>query len=182
MSQNRVKQKIINKKTMPYLMLTPACLFIFCFMLYPIGNTLIMSVQHNVMIDPSGIRFIGLENFTNLIFHDKVFQAALKNSFKWVVGNVFLQSTLGMALALILNQNMRFRGLIRAVTFSPWAVSGIIVSLMWSFMYSESVGSALINTFLTASVLREQRSSTLPSYPCWAAMLWPDISLRGKVS
>lgn len=75
MSQNRVKQKIINKKTMPYLMLTPACLFIFCFMLYPIGNTLIMSVQHNVMIDPSGIRFIGLENFTNLIFHDKVFHA-----------------------------------------------------------------------------------------------------------
>lgn len=157
MSPNRIKQKIINKRTMPYLLLTPAFLFIFCFMLYPIGNTLVMSIQHNVMIDPSGVRFIGLENFRNLIVHDQVFHVALKNSFKWVLGNVFLQSTLGMALALILNQNMRFRGLIRAITFSPWAVSGIIVSLMWSFMYSESVG--VFNDILLRTGLIESRIS-----------------------
>lgn len=134
------KQIIINKKTMPYLLLLPAFLFIGAFMLYPIGNTVVMSMQHNVMIDPGGVRFVGLENFKTLLLHDEVFHLALKNSLVWVLGNVFFQSTLGMALALILNQNMKCRGFIRAITFSPWAVSGVIVSLMWSFMYSESVG------------------------------------------
>ncbi|MDO4330752.1 MAG: sugar ABC transporter permease [Lachnospiraceae bacterium] len=134
------KQIIINKKTMPYLLLLPAFLFIGAFMLYPIGNTVVMSMQHNVMIDPGGVRFVGVENFKTLLLHDEVFHLALKNSLVWVLGNVFFQSTLGMALALILNQNMKCRGFIRAITFSPWAVSGVIVSLMWSFMYSESVG------------------------------------------
>lgn len=135
-----LKQTIINKKTMPYLLLLPAFLFIGAFMLYPIVNTVIMSMQHNVMTDPGGVRFAGLENFKTLLFQDDVFHLALKNSLVWVLGNVFFQSTLGMALALILNQNMKCRGFIRAITFSPWAVSGVIVSLMWSFMYSESVG------------------------------------------
>lgn len=134
------KQIIINKKTMPYLLLLPAFLFIGAFMLYPIGNTVVMSMQHNVMIDPGGVRFVGVENFKTLLLQDEVFHLALKNSLVWVLGNVFFQSTLGMALALILNQNMKCRGFIRAITFSPWAVSGVIVSLMWSFMYSESVG------------------------------------------
>lgn len=140
MSLKRIRQFVINKKTTPYLLLLPAFIFIGAFMLYPIGNTLLMSTQHNVMIDSKGVFFIGFDNFKELLFHDKVFHLALKNSLVWVAGNVALQSVLGMVLALILNQSMKCRGLIRAITFSPWAVSGVIVSLMWSFMYSESVG------------------------------------------
>ena len=140
MNGKRLRHVSINRKATPYLLLLPAFLFIGCFMLYPIGNTVVMSMQHNVMVDPNGVRFIGLGNFKELLFHDEVFRKALKNSFVWVCGNVCLQSILGMVLALILNQSMRCRGFIRAITFSPWAVSGVIVSLMWSFMYSESVG------------------------------------------
>ena len=45
MSAKRIKQMIINKKTIPYLLLLPAFLFIGAFMLYPIGNTVVMSTQ-----------------------------------------------------------------------------------------------------------------------------------------
>ncbi len=157
MKSKGLKQKIVNKTTMPYLLLLPAFLFIGCFMFYPIANTVMMSTQHNVMIDPRGVEFIGFDNFKQLIFHDKVFHTALKNSLVWVLGNVFLQSTLGMILALILNQNMKCRGFIRAITFSPWAVSGIIVSLMWSFMYSESVG--VFNDIMLRFGIIDQRIS-----------------------
>lgn len=157
MNESVIKRKLINRKTLPYLLLLPAFLFIGSFMLYPIGSTVLMSTQYNTMMDPDGVCFIGFENFKKLLFEDEVFHRALKNSLVWVLGNVFLQSVLGMILALILNQSMRFRGLIRAVTFSPWAVSGVIVSLMWSFMYSESVG--VFNDILLRSGIIDTRIS-----------------------
>lgn len=139
-SNAKRNRKKIEKIIIPYVLLIPAFLFVSVFMLYSIFCIVKMSFQYNVLTDAKNVAFIGLDNFKKLFFEDKLFIKALINSAKWVAGNVFFESILGMSLALLLNQKFKGRGLYRALAFSPWAVSGVIVSLMWSFMYSESVG------------------------------------------
>src|SRR5690606_8187664 len=58
----------------------------------------------------------------------------------WVVTEVGLQLVFGLILALLLNQTFKFRGMIRAVAFIPWAISGVQASVIWSLMYNEHMG------------------------------------------
>lgn len=133
------KKRIWGKSARPYLMLLPTFAIIAIFMIYPIFNTFFLSVQNYVMtnLDESG--FIGVENFKDLL-HDDIFIKAAKNSIVWTVSNVGLQAFLGLIVALLLNMRFKGRGLFRALMFTPWAVGGMLVALIWSFMFNESVG------------------------------------------
>lgn len=133
------KKRIWGKSARPYLMLLPTFAIIAIFMLYPIFNTFFLSVQDYVMTNLDGVGFIGLENFKNLL-HDATFIKAAKNSIVWTVANVGLQAFFGLVVALLLNMRFKGRGLFRALMFTPWAVGGMLVALIWSFMFNESVG------------------------------------------
>jgi len=83
--------------------------------------------------------FVGWENYVALL-HDSVFREALWNSLRWVFVEVGLQLVFGVGLALLLKQKFRGCGLFRAILFLPWALSGVLVSMLWSMMYFEHVG------------------------------------------
>lgn len=123
----------------PYLMLLPAMGTIAAFMFYPILNTFWLSFQNHVLTNRMAWGFAGLDNFVRL-FGDEIFWKSLKNTAVWTVINVALQTVLGLLVALLLNRPFKGRGLARALSFSPWAVGGILVALIWGFMMSESVG------------------------------------------
>ncbi len=138
--RNMAPRGSLLKKSTPYLLLLPGFIFIFAFMFWPMLNIIKMSFEYNVLTDPKNVEFIGLGNYKDLLFDDRTFIKALRNTLKWVAFNVPLQATLGMLLALLLNQKFKGRGIARALAFSPWAVSGVIVALMWTFMYNENFG------------------------------------------
>lgn len=146
----------INRKLLAYLMLLPAFVFLISFKFYPILKTFYLSTQNYSLLDLSNAGFAGLDNFRKL-FADPVFHTAFGNSIVWVVANVGIQTVLGMILALILNQDFKARGLARALSFTPWAVSGVLTAIMWNFMYSESIG--VINDLLSRLGLIEQKIS-----------------------
>lgn len=58
----------------------------------------------------------------------------------WVLENIIPQLVLGTLIALLLNQNFKGRGLARALAFTPWAVGGMIVALIFRFLFNGSVG------------------------------------------
>ncbi len=142
----RKKRKIKKEKLIPYLFLLPSLLFVAGFLFYPIATVFYYSVQHYDISAPYYNGFAGLENFVNIFTNDKYFLPSLWNSIKWVVTEVGLQLTFGMILALLLNQTFKLRGLIRAIAFVPWAISGVLASVMWSLMYNEHMG--VINDLL----------------------------------
>ena len=45
-----------------------------------------------------------------------------------------------MAAALILNQEFKGRGLVRTLTFIPWALSGVLTAVIWSLIYNQHMG------------------------------------------
>lgn len=151
-----MKNNIVLKKASPYLLLAPGFIFIVFFMFYPLASVFKMSMQHNLLTDPKNITFIGFENFRTL-FNEEVFLKSMLNTFKWVCFNVPIQAVLGMIFAIILNQSFKGRGLARALAFSPWAVSGVIVAIMWTFMYNENFG--VFNDFFLKIGLINKRIS-----------------------
>lgn len=134
------KGKLHLRKTgLPYLMLLPTFAVIGIFMIYPIFNTFLLSTQDYILTDPEAGKFIGLEHFKELL-GDPTFLKAASNSLFWTVANVAIQAVLGLLVALLLNQKCKGRGVFRALMFTPWAVGGILVALIFSFMFNESVG------------------------------------------
>ena len=51
-----------------------------------------------------------------------------------------LQLLLALGLALLLNQNLRFRWLARTLALVPWAMPEVVVGIMWRLVYHPDAG------------------------------------------
>jgi multiple sugar transport system permease protein len=134
------------KKCIPYIFLMPAVILIAVFLFYPMGSVFYYSLFKYNLAKPYANGFYGLGNFIDILTKDKLFYKTLWVTVKWVFGTVSVQLIIGLLISNVLNQRMRFRGFFRAATFLPWAVSGIITSMLWSLIYNEHMG--LLNTIL----------------------------------
>lgn len=134
-----MNKHVFRKKSIPYLMLLPTLALIFIFMLYPMYKTIWYSVHNYSLTNLSAVKFVGFENFKALM-KDRVFKKAVEHSVPWVIENVTCQLVMGMLIALLLNQKFKGRAIARALSFTPWAVGGMIVALMFRFMFNGSVG------------------------------------------
>lgn len=85
------------------------------------------------------ITFVGFDNFIRLK-DDTFFLAALKNTVIYVVGTVPLTMIASLALAIVLNQKIRARGLFRTVAFFPYVASLVAITAVWSMIFHPSKG------------------------------------------
>ncbi|MQY10323.1 Trehalose transport system permease protein SugA [Streptomyces sp. RB5] len=127
-------------RRLPYLLIAPAGLLMLGFIAYPVGSVFYYSLQHYNPTKPWRNGFAGLDNFDEIFTSDPLFWDTLVFSAKWVVVEVGLQLLLGLALALIVNQTFAGRALGRALVFSPWAVSGVLTSVIWVLLYNSQTG------------------------------------------
>ncbi len=130
----------------PYLLIAPTVLLILCIMVYPIFRVFYLSFQNYDLTNPFMDGFAGFSNFTQLFTQDPLFKSSLLITVKWVVSQIAFQLLLGLIVALILNSKFRARGAVRAVALVPWAVSGVLITMLWSLMYDQNSG--LINDLL----------------------------------
>src|SRR5579859_5002312 len=77
--------------------------------------------------------WVGLNNY-KVIFTDPAFRQVLEHNGLIVVLSLVIQGPLALVLALLLNQNIRGRGLIRVLIFVPYVISEVIVGTGWSLM------------------------------------------------
>ena len=87
----------------------------------------------------NAITFVGLDNFKKLP-SDTFFVAALKNTMIYVVGTVPLTMIASLALAIVLNQKIKARGLFRTVAFFPYVASLVAITAVWSMIFHPSKG------------------------------------------
>ena len=151
-----MKKRITIRKAMPYLLLIPGTIFLVMFMFYPLISIFRYSLMNYDMSNLRKKGYIGLENFQK-IFKDRIFINSLGVSAKWVLTQVICQLILGMSLALLLDCKFFGRGLYRCLVFFPWAISGVLTSMLWSLIYHEQAG--FLNAFLKALGLIKQNIS-----------------------
>lgn len=145
-ASNPAKQN--KRNIVPYLLISPTVIATVCIMFLPIFRVFSLSLQNNNFKKPWADGFVGLANFVRLFTEDPTFKLACATTFKWVFWQVGLQLVFGMILALLLNRQFRFRGFARAVAFIPWAVSGVLTTMLWQLMYNEHIG--VVNQILQA--------------------------------
>jgi raffinose/stachyose/melibiose transport system permease protein len=90
--------------------------------------------------------FVGFQNYIT-IFTDQNFLDALKHNGLIVVMSLIMQGPAAIAFALLLNQNIKGRSLIRVLIFVPYVISEVIVGTGWSLMlqYQGALNDLLIN-------------------------------------
>lgn len=163
----------------PYFLILPTVLLILLFLVYPIAQVIHLSIQDYSTNSLSGVgKYIGLENFKKLLTSDKVFGKAFFISMKWVLSEIVGQVILGMGIALLLNQKVKFRGVFRSITFMPWAVSGVLATMLWTIMYNQHVG--VINDILVKLGILKENVAWLsnPHTAFWAVAvseLWRGV-------
>jgi len=122
-----------------YLYLLPVAVCLCGTIVFPILKAMHMSLYNHVLIKPQEYRFIGLGNYVRLL-HDETFWLTLWNSMIWVFGSVAFQFLGGFAAALLLHQSFRGRAFVRTVTLLPWIVPGVVVALVWEWLYQPNYG------------------------------------------
>jgi multiple sugar transport system permease protein len=138
-----VARPLVSRRTRElltsYLYLVPVVVVLGGTVLFPILKAIHMSLYRHVLIRPQEYGFIWFGNYVRLV-RDEVFWLTLWNSFIWVFGSVSLQFTGGFVAALLLHQSFRGRALVRTVTLLPWIIPGVVVALVWEWLYQPNYG------------------------------------------
>lgn len=128
-----------------YAYLVPAALCLLATVVVPIGMAMHMSLYNDVLYKPQDYHFIWFDNYVRLA-QDPTFWLTLWNSIVWVFGSVVFQFFAGFAAALLLHQSFVGRSLVRTITLLPWIIPGVVVGLIWEWLYQPNYG--VINDLL----------------------------------
>lgn len=84
-------------------------------------------------------QFNGLSNYSEMV-HDNQFWQSLRNTVVYTIGTVPTSMVLGLAVALLLNRKLPFRGLLRSIYFMPVVISGVVVALVGEWLFNDNYG------------------------------------------
>jgi multiple sugar transport system permease protein len=140
----RLSRRAMRRYTVGYLFLLPAfvCLMIVSFV--PMFQGIETSFHIFNLFRPGHHEFVGLDQYGYLL-HDAIFAKAFWQSWYFALGSVVCQCVLGMIAALLLNQNIRFRGFFRGLVLIPWVVPGSLAAMMFGLLFTST---GLVNTVL----------------------------------
>jgi len=137
----RTRRYGLSRVQLAWVLLLPAVVVMVSVLGYPISRDLWMSL-HTIRLDEPwlGEPFIGFGNYVRIVL-DPDFWGSMEVSVYFTVGSVVIEALLGLAVALVVNESFRGRGLVRTAMLVPWAIPAIVSARMWGWMYSPSVGA-----------------------------------------
>ncbi len=112
--------------------LLPACGLLMVFLTYPLGLGIWLAFT-DTKIGRSG-NFVGLENFEYLA-SDPLFWRAVFYSVFYTAVATFGKFALGLWLALLLNNHVPFKSLLRAIILLPWIVPTVLSAIAFWWIY-----------------------------------------------
>ena len=121
-----------NRQLLGLLFMLPAALLLLTFLTYPLGLGVWLGFT-DAQIGRSGT-WIGLENYAYLI-DDDVFRLAVWNTFLYTAIASAIKFGLGLWLALLLNEHLPFKALLRAVVLLPFIVPTVLSAIAFWWIY-----------------------------------------------
>ncbi|MCS7040549.1 MAG: sugar ABC transporter permease [Anaerolineae bacterium] len=134
----------LPKSAWPVVFLAPPLILYFIWIIAPTVYTIYLSFTDWDSV--SAPRFIGLRNYIHLFTRDRNFTESLVNNLRWLVVFITVPTTLGLAMALIFNTEMRGGRWYKVSFYAPLVLSLPVIGLIWAWVYNPRLG--LINQFL----------------------------------
>lgn len=133
------KYLVKGRHTVPYLLLAPAFVGLALLLVYPFVFEVYLSFHDlkltTIMMwkNTGSIPFVWFDQyvkvFTTSPLSEVSFWALLGRTFLWTFSNVFFHVAGGFALALLLNNSIRFKGVYRTFLVIPWAMPQVVAVL-----------------------------------------------------
>jgi ABC-type sugar transport system permease subunit len=128
------------------LLLIPSVVVVFGIVVYPILRTLYTSFYDVNSPFPGAYPFVGFDNYTQAL-GSADFWSAVERTAYFTIVSTFLEVTLGLGIALLLNARLRARWLFRSIVVLPWALPTIVNGALWRYMFNAQYG--VLNAVLT---------------------------------
>ncbi len=132
----------IHSRATARLALSPAVILLLAWMAIPLAMTLWYSFHDYQLLIPRGNEFVGWENYAYFLT-DPAFLHALVNTLALVGGVLLITVAAGIGLALLLDQPIYGRGIVRVLVVSPFFVMPTVSALVWKNMFMNPVNGLL---------------------------------------
>ena len=133
-----------------WLYLLPAVLFLGVFMVYPLIDVFIYSLEEGFNFASQTYSGVGTYNFS-YVLHDPYFLQALKNTFILVIITVPLSTGLALLISLALSSVTKLKELFQTVFFLPYVTNTLAVGLVFMILFKKTPYSdGLVNLLLGA--------------------------------
>jgi len=156
----RIRTGQLTKRQLGLLLCLPAFIMILGVVGYPLIYSIYITF-HNMNFARAGLapEFVGLKNYARVFERADFWKAFLRSSL-FVVYDLLVGMPLGLAIALLLNQRFKFRGVTRATILLPYVLSGTVLGLIWKWIYNPNHGA--LNALL-------QQLGLISDYVAWLA-------------
>src|SRR5829696_1626262 len=145
--QKRRSRGIPERRLAAY-MIAPSVILIALVALWPIIYAIWLSL-HEYSLRQAGLSRwaspAGLGNYIDAL-QSTEFWRATRITFVFTIASVFLETLLGLAMALIMHSAFKGQGLLRTVVLVPWAVLTVVTAIMWRTIFDPNLG--FVNTLL----------------------------------
>ncbi len=121
-----------NRNWLGFLFMLPAAAFLILFLVYPLGLGIWLSFTDARIGDPG--KFVGIENY-EWIIGDSKFQTAVFFTIFYTLIASMIKFAIGLYLAVLLNQHLPFKAMIRALVLIPFIVPTVLsaIAFWWIF-------------------------------------------------
>jgi ABC-type sugar transport system permease subunit len=134
-----------------YYLILPSVILITLLNVVPLVEGFIVSLQKQNMIRPNPTAFVGFKHYYRALFEEEILWASLGRTIIWTAGAVIGGYVVALALALLLNRDMRGRGFFRALFLVPWVIPDVATALLWKWLYADQYG--VINNLIAKTGL-----------------------------
>lgn len=136
-------------KHLKWVLITPALATLFALMIYPVFRAFYMSAFRHT---PGQVNFVGFGNYLHLLSNN-TFRNSLWITAQFTLTSVIVSMVVGFGVALLLNKELKFRGLIQTLILIPVIVSPTVIALLFQLLYQPNgIADILIKPFLGSTV------------------------------
>lgn len=120
-------------------LLLPNLLLLTLFVYRPLIDNFRLSFTDYNISSPTGANSVGTANYVEWLGRDDT-RIILRNTIIFTFASVVISMVLGLALALLLDQKLRGRNVVRSLVFAPFVVSGAAIGVAFQFVFDPSFG------------------------------------------
>ncbi|MGI9382656.1 MAG: carbohydrate ABC transporter permease [Methyloligellaceae bacterium] len=139
MTPARPRRYRLSDRQIGVLFVVPFLVTAVVFMGYPVVQAIRMAFYSVNPLRPGQDSFVGLDNFYT-IFNDPLFWDSFFQATVWTLSSIFLQTILGVALALLLHAPLKGISIFRGLLLFPYIVPTVVIALIWRWMFNPEIG------------------------------------------
>jgi len=131
LARPRARWRIKEGTAFGWAMVALPLLFLLAFVGYPFIYGIWLSLEDRAIARPA--IFVGIANFI-ADARDPIFWQVVRNTFVYTIVATLLKAAGGLGLALVMNQNFRFKNLVRAMVLLPFIVPTVLSTIAWMWI------------------------------------------------